>query len=201
MKKLTQKYKVLVISGILVLTCASIFLYSKSYSKVKFVANCSDSFVIPKQNKPPRDSAVEGHFDTFTADEQFFVDSKLMELYPTEDRAINKFLSSIQCGDKLFPKLVSISPDFATGKQMLIDELIRQENTFRDVDIYNLKKINTKCGDYYRFEARGKKYFTKVNLDRKQNFQNFTYQKLTITFPVEQSISNDNCIDILSLTV
>jgi hypothetical protein len=171
-----------------------IFITFKNLTKVKFLANCSDAFIIPKQSYPKRFVAIPGHFDLFTADEQDFVDSKLLPLYPTEEKAINKFISSLQCGDKLFLKLVSINPDFATTEGMLLTELERQEKVFKNKEIYNLEKIQTKCGEYFTFEVDNKKYYTKVFLDKKPDTLNVPYQKLTITNPLEDSITISDCL-------
>jgi hypothetical protein len=194
MIKFIQKYKAILIVGILVVIGIGLFVLVNPHTKIKFVPNCTDTFVIPKQNNAQRFIAIPGHFDMFTADEQYFVDSKLIPLYPTQEKAINKFISSLQCGDELFLKLVSISPDFATGEAELMEKLKMMKDRFESKNIFNLQNIQTKCGEFWSFESGNKKYYTRIFLDYKPDIADIPYQKLTITFPLETSLTYKDCI-------
>lgn len=183
---------------VLILTLLFVWVMYIAYgnytrTKTMFVPDCTDEFAIPKQNNPKRFVAIAGHFDGFTADEQFFVDSKLVPLYPNQEKAINKFLSSLYCGNELFPRLVSISPDFATGEAMLTQELIRQQTVFKGKPIYNLKKEDPPCKNTFTFEVENKMYFSIVNIDTAPDLNNIISQKLTITFPSEQNRLSNFC--------
>ncbi len=188
-------YLVLLIVSILIFG----FLFEKVFSSTKhkkvFFSDCRDTFTIPKQKNPQRIVAIAGHFDMLTADEQYFVDSKLMPLYPTEQKAIEKFASSLHCGDQLFLKLVSISPDFATGEAELKSQLLRMENIFKGKELYNLQKYPSICPGIYSFEVDSNKYYSIVKLNTETNVTNLPYQKITITFPLKNSIYLDDCIN------